>query len=111
MHSGSKTKSHIFSLIFQVPVLANSAVLATPIADSMKMTIYMATLYPDLIPHERQEEIKALLTELHALNYFSLSFPGRPQMAEFLVGTVQKRLDNPGLSDRYRKALEFKLGV
>jgi glutathione S-transferase len=60
----------------QVPVLANAAVLGTPIADSLEITWYIADRYPSLAPAEHKEDIDHLLRDLHALNYFSLSFEG-----------------------------------
>ncbi|KAJ9618017.1 hypothetical protein H2204_013247 [Knufia peltigerae] len=92
----------------QVPVLLTPAGQEGPITDSLEMTLYMASRYPSLIPSQYKEEIENFLTDLHALNYFSLSFPGRPQIAQKLVEAVQRRLDDPSISDRHRKAMEFK---
>ena len=63
------------------------------------------------MPTETASEIRQYLIDLHALNYFSLSFPGRPQIAKGFEAAVERRLASPDISDRYRKALEFKLGV
>ena len=60
------------------------------------------------MPATVESEIRRYLIALHKLNYFSLSFPGRPQVAKSFEDAVQKRLANPDISDRYRKALEFK---
>jgi len=95
----------------QVPVLAHPSELDAPITDSLKITHWLARKYPDLMPVEHEAEIRQYLTDLHALNYFSLSFPGRPQVAQHLESTVQRRLQDSSISDRYRNALEFKLGV
>ncbi|KEF62036.1 uncharacterized protein A1O9_00008 [Exophiala aquamarina CBS 119918] len=95
----------------QVPVLAHSSKVDAPITDSLKITNWLATKYPDLMPTEHEAEIRQKLNDLHALNYFSLSFPGRPQIAQQLEANVQRRLQDSSISDRYRKALEFKLGV
>ena len=79
--------------------------------DSLKITLFMATKYPDLVPDAHAAEIRRSLTDLHTLNYFSLSFPGRKGVGERLENRVLQRLEQKGISDRYRKALEFKLNV
>lgn len=47
------------------------------------------------------------------MNYFSLSFAefGGASVAAGLAAAIDKLLQDPNISDRYRKALEFKLGV
>lgn len=97
--------------MFEVPVLLHPTELQTPITDSLKITHWLAARYPSLIPDEQREEISRHLTDLHALNYFSLSFPGRPEVAQGFEATVNRRLADTGISERYRKALEFKLGM
>jgi hypothetical protein len=49
------------------------------------------------------------LHDLHALNYFSLSFPGKPQIAAGFKAAVEKRMMDPSISQRYRDALAYKL--
>ncbi|KAJ5610599.1 hypothetical protein N7510_007318 [Penicillium lagena] len=93
----------------QVPVLS-SKWLEKPIADSVHITHFLAERYPSLIPASHKEQITKLLNDLHALNYFSLSFPGREYVAEGLKQSVSKRLATE-VSPRYRDALTFKLGV
>jgi hypothetical protein len=92
-------------------VLINPKVLDAPMADSLKMTFYMGSKYPDLIPDAHAAEIRQFLINLHRLNYFSLSFPDRPGVAQYIQNAVLQRLEDKGISDRYRKALEFKLNV
>lgn len=77
----------------------------------MDISLLMPSRYPDLMPSKHQQEIRKLLIDMHSIDYFALSFPGRPQIANMLVKTVQDRLDQANLSERYRKALEFKLEV
>lgn len=62
------------------------------------------------MPTEHKEEITQLLKELHGLNYFSLSFPGREHVADGFKESVFRRLEADP-SGRYRNALTFKLGV
>ncbi|KAK5200287.1 hypothetical protein LTR92_000830 [Exophiala xenobiotica] len=52
-----------------------------------------------------------LLKAVHALNYFALSFPDRPQVATSFVKNIQDWLARDDISDEYRKALEYKLSV
>jgi glutathione S-transferase len=98
--------AHDFS---QVPVLVNTAVLATPIAGSLQITFHLADRYPGLIPANRKEEIGRLLRDLHALNYFSLTFAGKPNIAAGNKAAVVKRMEDPAISQRYRDALAYKL--
>ncbi|KAK5033476.1 hypothetical protein LTS07_003780 [Exophiala sideris] len=95
----------------QVPVLAHDSKLDRPIADSLEITYWLAEKYPQLIPAEHKDEIRQYLKDLHALNYFSLSFPGRAEVAQGFENGVNRRLADPNISDQYRKALEFKLSV
>ena len=96
----------------QVPVLTSPA-LDKPIADSLEITHYLASLYPALIPSNHASEITRLLHDLHALNYFSLSFSGRPQAVQGVKAEVQKRMDGDmgPASERYRSALEYKMSM
>jgi len=63
-----------------------------------------------LIPASHSDQITDLLAELHALNYFSLSFPDRPAMALGFKTSIEKKLAGDP-SPRYRKALEYKLSM
>jgi hypothetical protein len=67
--------------------------------------------WPSLGPSEHAATIKNLLEEIHSLNYFALSFPDRPQIADKLVSTVEERLARSDLSPKYREALAYKLSV
>jgi hypothetical protein len=77
----------------------------------LEITNYVAARYPSLIPKQHETQIQELLVELHSLNYFSLSFPGRAAVAHGFVAAAERRLADPTISDRYRKALEFKITV
>ncbi|KAL2426902.1 hypothetical protein ABEF95_002157 [Exophiala dermatitidis] len=83
----------------------------TPLTESLDITYLLAEHYPFLIPRELSDEIKSLLAELHNINYFSLSYTHKPQRAEDMVRNIQKRLDDPDVSDRWRRALEYKLEI
>lgn len=81
------------------------------IPDSLEITLYISSHYPRLLPKEQEAQIRRLMAELHSLNYFSLSFPDRPSIAQGLKDTVLLRLNRTDISDRHRKALEYKLTV
>ena len=81
-----------------------------PIADSLEITHYLSNFYPSLIPTSHKERITKGLQDLHALNYFSLSFPGRDHVAQGFKAAVVKRLGGD-ISERYREALKYKLGM
>lgn len=84
--------------------------LDKPIADSVDITHYLSKSYPSLIPSGQQAQITKGLQDLHALNYFSLSFPGRDHVARGFKAAVEKRLAGD-ISERYREALKYKLGM
>jgi len=63
-----------------------------------------------LIPESHREKIEKGLRDLHALNYFSLSFAGREGVAQGFKSAVLKRLGGE-ISGRYREALGYKLEV
>ena len=79
-------------------------------ADSLEITHYLSKYYPSLIPVSHKDQINELLADLHGLNYFSLSFPGREQVAEGFRATINNKLAGD-ISARYRDALKYKLGV
>lgn len=76
--------------------------------DSVDITHYLSNFYPSLIPSAQKDQITKGLHDLHALNYFSLSFPGRDHVAQGFKAAVEKRLAG-NISERYREALKYKL--
>lgn len=52
-----------------------------------------------------------LIRELHAINYFSLSFSKRPHWGNNMEAGTRARMDTPNMSTAHRKALEYKLTV
>ena len=92
-----------------MPVLASPGFLERPITDSLDITFYACERYPSLRPAEHREEIDRLLRELHDINFFSLSFTRRPQMATGFAKGVQEKMDRSDISPQYRSALEYKL--
>jgi hypothetical protein len=92
--------------------LSHQTALAEPIQDSLEITLYLAERYSDLIPQSHKDEIIKLLHDLHSINYFSLSFPGKAEFASMrLRDPILKLLEEPTISDRYRNALRYKLSV
>ncbi|MCJ1472620.1 hypothetical protein MMC13_001269 [Lambiella insularis] len=93
----------------QVPVLAPPSP-AKPIPDSLEITHYLAEAYPSLVPESHRAEITRLLTELHGLNYFTLCYSGKHFINKSSMANIQRRLDG-NISEKYRKALEYKKEV
>jgi glutathione S-transferase len=95
----------------QVPVLAGAALHPAPITKSLDITMYVAELYSDLQPTAHKQHIARFLHDLHAINYFSLSFGAKPQHASAMKDAVLQRMNEPSTSQRYREALEYKLKI
>ena len=93
----------------QVPVLDHPSKLPKPMPDSLDITYYITTQYPNLIPENIKDDIVELLNELHSINFFSLSFGSNPAAATPQKTSVEAKLAQPGISEKYRKALEYKL--
>lgn len=79
-----------------------------PIPDSVDITIFMANSYSSLIPKEHEKEVKRLIYALHDINFFSLTFAGKPEMQQRNVASLEARMKED-VSERYRKAIEYKL--
>ena len=95
--------------VMQVPVLAQLPLKAgDTIPDSLKITLYLSRYYPRMIPQSHYDEISTLLSELHAINYYSLTFTGKPETVQGIQEALRNRL-NRQISERYRKAIDFKL--
>lgn len=90
-------------------MLTHPSELPTPIADSLDITHFIASNYPGLLPPSHKNEIIELLRELHSINYFSLSFGSKPAAAKGQELAVEKKIADPNISEKYRRALEFKL--
>jgi hypothetical protein len=91
----------------KVPTLAPLSAAKT-IPDSLQITLFLSQYYPRMIPASRNDEVATLLAELHAINYYSLTFSGKPETVEGIDKAVEQRLEG-NISDRYRQALKFKL--
>lgn len=80
-------------------------------ADSLDITNYLATMFPNLKPAGSEAQIDEMLAKIHALPYFVLSFGQHPaaSIIKGTVATMQQILQQNDLSDEYRKVLETKL--
>ena len=52
--------------------------LSTPIADSEEIVYYLAKSFPSIIPEEQEPQVSQYMKRLHGINYFSLTFNGKP---------------------------------
>lgn len=68
----------------------------------------MARSYPTLIPGSHDKKILQLLSELHRISFFSLTFAGKPQGQLASKAYLQGRL-NDQISERYRAAIKYKI--
>lgn len=70
--------------------------------------MYFADFYPGLAPSAYEAEIRRLLGELHSINFYSLTFTGKPEGTLAAKKNLNERLKE-NISDRYRAAIEHKL--
>ena len=90
-----------------MPVLAHLPLKpGDTIPDSLKITLYLAKYYPAMMPESHHDEISALLSDLHGINYYSLTFTGKPETIQGIQAALRKQLDQ-NITDRYRKAMDF----
>ena len=93
----------------KVPVLGSSVAFSFPLNQASKISTYIAERHASLLPKEHAAEIIRLINKMHELNFFTLSFRGSPKLASGFADAALKRLDDASISDKYRKALEYKL--
>lgn len=80
------------------------------IPDSVDITYFFADRYPSLLPSDNSENLRRLMSDLHAINFFSLTFTGKPQMQQGSADFLENKLASEnGMSGRYRKAIEEKI--
>lgn len=85
--------------------------LQPSITESLEITHILGRFCPILYPEHLSNHITGLLDELHRITYFSLTYTKSPRRASDMENSVKSLLSDPRISDRYRKALEFKLRV
>lgn len=88
----------------EVPVLVPEDGAGKPIPDSVAITHFLAERYPGLMPEEQEGEMKRLLERLHEINFFPLTFFGKPDMQQQKLAFLEAQLHEK-ISERYRKAV------
>lgn len=91
----------------QVPALTSPSI-EKPLVDSLDITYFLMKRHPQLQPEAFATTIVSLLADLHAINYFSLTFQGKPSIAQDLLRAITAKLEGD-ISTEYRKLLEYKL--
>jgi glutathione S-transferase len=99
----------VFAHISNVPILFHQTALPESIHESLDITTYIMERYPTLAPKSHYGDTMRLLQELHSINYFSLTFSTKPQVAASLEGGVLELLEHGDITDRHREALKYKL--
>ncbi|KAH8820179.1 hypothetical protein F5884DRAFT_893113 [Xylogone sp. PMI_703] len=95
----------------QVPVLGSEVAFDFPMAQTTAISEYIAARYPDLLPTQYAAKIHEMVHKMHEMNFFTLSFKGSPKLASGFADAASVRLADKNISDRYRKALEYKLEI
>ena len=90
-----------------MPVLVN-ANTGDRLPESVDITLLMAKSYPNLLPTGHEQEIKRLLSELHTVNFFSLTFTGQHHVPRSWMQSLNQKLDGD-ISERYRAAIKQKM--
>jgi glutathione S-transferase len=92
----------------EVPVLVSKQAEHI-LPDSRNITFKIAQYYPQLMPEEHADTIRRLLAELHAIDFYSLTFTGKYMFPCEIIATLLERRNSPDTSDRYRGALDRKI--
>lgn len=77
--------------------------------DSRAITYEIAKHYPRLLPEEHAGEIRRLLSKLHEIDYYSLTFTGKYMFPCGTIATLLERRNSSDTSERYRQALDRKI--
>jgi glutathione S-transferase len=92
----------------EVPVLVSKRD-GSILPDSRAITFEIAKYYPQLMPKDLADEIRRLLTKLHEIDFYSLTFTGKYMFPCGTIATLLERRNNANTSDRYRQALDRKI--
>ena len=92
----------------KVPVLIHDTNLSRPMPESVDITYFLCDRYPQLLPDENKDQIKALIEELHTISFYALSFAGQPGIGIAHLAHIDKLLGSPNISQRHRDALQYK---
>jgi hypothetical protein len=74
----------------------------------VEITKYLAGYYPSMIPATYENQIHDLLSQLHDVSFFGITFAGKPQAQEAGKVFLKCRLQD-SISDEYRDAILHKL--
>jgi glutathione S-transferase len=77
--------------------------------DSRNITFKIADYYPQLMPEQHVATIHRLLAELHAIDFYSLTFTGKYMFPCGTIATLLERRNSADTSNRYRVALDRKI--
>lgn len=94
----------------EVPVLVSKSD-GSILPDSRNITFRIAESYPRLMPEQFAGEVRTLLDELHAIDYYALTFTGKYMAPCRTIATLLERRNAEGVSERYRRALDGKIDV
>ena len=92
-------------------MLGSDVAFDFPMAQTTAISEYIAARYPELLPAEHAAKIHEMVHKMHEMNFFTLSFRGSPKLASGFADAALTRLADKSISDRYRKALEYKLAM
>jgi glutathione S-transferase len=92
----------------EVPVLVSKQD-GRILPDSRNITFKIAEYYPQLMPEQHVATIHRLLAELHAIDFYSLTFTGKYMFPCGTIATLLERRNSPETSDRYREVLDRKI--
>lgn len=95
-----------FSPTLQVPSLT-SPELAAPISDSRGIATWLCAKQPELLPEEHKEAIARLMEKLYHFHLKALNIPADAANTG-IPNKAAAMLENPGLSEQHRRALEIK---
>lgn len=95
-------------LLLQVPVLVNQKLLPKPMPESENITWYLCERYSNLLPDQHAETIKRLVKKLHNISFYSLTFGNMPARGLKVQDKINQTLEDPSISEDYRKALLYK---
>jgi glutathione S-transferase len=77
--------------------------------DSRNITFKIAEYYPQLMPGQHAGRIRHILADLHAIDFYSLTFTGKYMFPCGTIATLLERRNSAETSDRYREALDRKI--
>lgn len=93
----------------EVPVLVPDDAQQSPIPDSVDISYVFASRHPSLLPEGKEGEIERLMRALHGINFFSLTFAGKPEMQQRNLSMLEAKMGEEGTGEKYREAIRRKI--